>query len=178
MNKHELWTNTFIDAQKEGISLEIDDLPSVVSDFFIADKINADLFISNLEFLLIRGMPVDEIFSGKTHKPTRSTVFFANIANRPQGYPIWFLAAYPDVVRWTLRLMERYLDKHPRDYDGWGELSLALYGLDIKDPKTEQVELVNAKKQFRPQFLKNLVHSYRVTYKHKLETRTRGFLGL
>lgn len=41
-----------------------------------------------------------------SYNATKTIHWIANIYNQPLGYPSWFMAAYPDVVKWFSSLEE------------------------------------------------------------------------
>ena len=62
-------------------------------------------------------------------KATKTIHWIAKTYNQPLGYPVWFMTAYPDVVRWVSELAER------RTIDGVLPILGELSEKDIVDNK-------------------------------------------
>ena len=72
---------------------ETDELKQVAEQFMIPDKISPHLFLTNWN-ALASGAPINS-------SCTQSLRKYLFPFNRPSGYPIWFLATYPDIVLWV-----------------------------------------------------------------------------
>jgi len=148
--------------RKEGGSLEStkEDTEQII-DLFIADKVDPHVFLSNLEVLLRIDTPYFKE-ANKSAKPashsilnppkTRGGIPFWSFINKPPAIPLWFLAAYPDVVVWW----DEQQEKHYRNPDHGVTEFIKLFGIkeDTEDFKSD-------KGKARPKYLKNLVESYK-----------------
>jgi len=66
----------------------------IVDNFFKHDKINPLKFENNLQFLQYQ-------YASQPYLLSPAIFYFRDAVNRPFGYEDWFMAAYPDVGRWT-----------------------------------------------------------------------------
>jgi len=173
-----IWEDLFNSSEAEGLSIASKEDIEQIIDILIADKIDPQAFLSNLETLLLGGLPSINDFFGvgekKKHKPTESVSHFTFIANRPLGAPLWFLAAYPDVMVWLDEQEEKYIKSHNRDYDGWGVKMSKLFGINIEDGKLNENQIMDSKGKPRPKYLKKLVQSYKDTTEKALETTVKN----
>jgi hypothetical protein len=80
------------------------DMKEMIEEFLIPAGISPNLFKNNLTWLESNGMPI----TLEQHRisPTRSAKIFRRAVDRPTGYPIWFLAAFPDVADWASTVAE------------------------------------------------------------------------
>lgn len=132
--------------------------------FFLADSINPPDFLAN--FIEITSAPAHPSHEGAS-KPTPSAITFDKGANAPPGYPIWFLAAYPDVVVWLgsrdENAMLRVSAEAIYGVEGAKEL-VRIHGLqrigELMDEKFEEFDL--------PQ-LRRLISIYCTNTKKRLE---------
>ncbi len=95
-SQKEKWINIFRNSNYSDLMEETPNYIEVVNDFLVPDKINADLFRANIEVMDV-GML--ELYQGQ-YEPTPNIERFIYYTHRPMGYPLWFLAAYPDVAEW------------------------------------------------------------------------------
>src|SRR3989339_515293 len=66
-----------------------------IIEMFCEDKIDLMLFISNIEALCKNPSQY-----GNQTKPTPSIKHFIQFLNRALSFPLWFYAAYPDIMAW------------------------------------------------------------------------------
>jgi len=169
-----MWEDLFNSSEAEGLSIASKGDVEQIIDILIADKIDPQAFLPNLEALLREGLPSINDFFGigekKKHKPTESVSHFTSIVNRPLGIPLWFLAAYPDVMIWLDEQEEKYMKSHNRDYNGWGVKMAKLFGMNIEDGSLNENQIMDSKGKTRPKYLKNLVQSYKDSTEKALET--------
>lgn len=90
------WKSIFETSTNEELKQDTKNYDQIINDFLLPDKINLKLFQANLQFLDV-GMK--ELYTGE-HEPTESIYEFGFITHRPILYPLWFFAAYPDVILW------------------------------------------------------------------------------
>ena len=167
-----IWKDLFDSFDAEKLSIASKEGIEQIIDMLIADKIDPQIFLSNLEALLRGGMPsVKDFFLGTEEKPktSKSISSFTFVANRPMGTPLWFLAGYPDVMNWFKDQQKKYIKSHNRDYDGWETETAKLYGLDIEDKNVDENQIVDSEGRLRPKYHKNLVKHYKNATGKKLE---------
>lgn len=168
-----LWKDLFDSSEAEGLSIASKEDVEQIIDMLIADKIDPQIFISNLEASLRGGMPSFNDFfrvgEKKEYKPTESVSRFTRIIDRPLGAPLWFLAGYRDVMLWVNEQQEKYLKSHNRDYDGWEIEMTKLLGIDIEDKNVDENQITNSEGKLRPKYHKNLVRHYKDAMDKKLE---------
>jgi len=167
---------TWTDVLKEvELRLDSEEVQYIVNSFFIADDIDPVLFRSNYRVLVPELRPIVEVLCGvkDSSHATPSLVDFQYVESRAPGYPLWFFAAYPDVVRWFRNMMHKYIKKHKRDYEGWEVVSLRLFGIDREDPNLKEGDLIDENGRYRPAILRNLVQSYNDTAGREFETRRK-----
>jgi len=167
-----IWKDLFDSFDAEKLSIASKEGIEQIIDMLIADKIDPQIFLSNLEALLRGGMPsVKDLFLGTEEKPktSKSISSFTFVANRPMGTPLWFLAGYPDVMNWFKDQQKKYIKSHNRDYDGWETETAKLYGLDIEDKNVDENQIVDSEGRLRPKYHKNLVKQYKNATGKKLE---------
>jgi len=173
-----IWEDLFNSSEAEGLSIASKEDAEQIIDILIADKIDPQIFLSNLEALLREGLPsVNDLFGveeKKKHKPTESVSHFTFIANRPLSAPLWFLAAYPDIIVWLGEQEEKYIKSHNRDYEGWGIKMAKLFGMNIEDGPLNENQIMDSKGKTRPKYLKNLVQSYKDVTEKALETTVKN----
>lgn len=173
-----IWEDLFDSSEAEGLSIATKKDVEQIIGILIADKIDPQAFLSNLETLLLGGLPSINDFFGvgekKKHKPTESVSHFTFIENRTPGIPLWFFAAYPDVMVWLNEQEKKYIKSHNRDYDGWGVKMAKLFGINIEDGKLNENQIMDSKGQPRPKYLKNLVQSYKDETEKALETAVKN----
>jgi len=92
----ESWLSVFNDNTFKEIIGEVENPNDVIILFLLRDRINLEVFKANLLFLEA-GMP--ELYQGD-FIPSDSIMQFGSKRRRPSGYPQWFIAAYPDTVKW------------------------------------------------------------------------------
>ncbi len=173
-----IWEDLFNSSEAVGLSIASKEDAEQIIDILIADKIDPQVFLSNLEALLRGGLPSINDFFGvgekKKHKPTESVSHFTFIVNRRLGIPSWFLAAYPDVMFWLDEQEKKYIKSHNRDYDGWGVKMAKLFGMSIDDGPLNENQIMDSKGKTRPKYLKNLIQSYKDETEKALETAVKN----
>lgn len=158
---------------KEGLSIASEkEVKAIIEDLIIPDRINPLAFSSNYEALLGGGTPSAREFLGleKGHQPTPSLSYFTLAADRPLAFPLWFIAAYPDVLLWFVNVGREYIKTHGRDYNERGMLELKLLGIDPSDTNLKEEDIFDSEGHNRPHILKNLVQSYKDKSGKELET--------
>jgi len=172
-----IWKDLFHSSEAEGLSIASKEDIEEITDMLIADKIDPQIYISNLEALLLGHIPsfFEYAVSGGRLKPeeraktSKSISFFTFVANRGSGAPLWFLAGYPDVMHWFNEQEKKYIKSHNRDYDGWETEMAKLFGLDIEDKNVDENQIMDSEGKLRPKYHKNLVKHYKDATGKKLE---------
>ncbi len=166
-----IWEDFFHSSKAEGLSIASDEDVEQIINMLIADKIDPRAFFSNLETLLRGGMPSFNDFWGikEDRKPTQSVSHFTSIINRPIGVPLWFLAAYPDVMVWFHEQQEKYLKSHNLNDNATAVETAKLFGIKAEDANINENQIMNSDGQCRPKYYKNLVQSYKDATDKKLE---------
>lgn len=166
-----LWKDLFDSSEAEGLSIASKEDVEQIIDVLIADKIDPRLFISNLGVLLRKGMPSFSEFLGieKTHQPTPSIDYCAIPIRLRAPVPLWFYAAYPDVMVWFHEWQKEYGRSHDYDQDAMVIETAKLFGINIEDETMEEDQIINNEGKHRPKYLRNLVKHYKDTTGKKLE---------
>ena len=150
----------------------------IVEAFLMPDKINPLSFSDNCEALLRQSMTsLREIAdSEKNPQPTPSVSQFIAVMDRPVGMPLWFIAAYPDVLLWYDNQVGEYMKAHRPDRDSLTVFSAKLFGLDPTDPNLEKKlgDSTDKEGKLLPNILRNLVQSYKDKTGRELENTTRN----
>ena len=92
----------FENIKEKRFTEDIKDHKQIIQNFLLPDNINPKLFYANLQYLEVGIM---ELYEGE-YEPTTNIEEYGFITHRPFGYPLWFLAAYPDVTRWLSNEIE------------------------------------------------------------------------
>lgn len=166
-----IWKELFHSSEVEGLSISSKEDVEQIIDLFIADKIDPRLFISNLGALLRRGMPSFSEFFGieKTHQPTPSIDYCARPGRRAPAFPLWFYAAYPDVMVWFHEWQKEYGRSHDYNQDAMVIETAKLFGINIEDETIDEDQIMDSDRKYLPKSLKNLAHSYKNITGKKLE---------
>ena len=178
-----IWKDNFEILVKEGAGVigkeDIDD----AVDMLIADKIDPQVFVSNLE-VLISGYMSPFNFSGVDKKDPSPSVSYLNITRRAPGFPLWFYAAYPDVMKWFHEWQRELNNIDDLEIESAKLLgidikleieSAKLLGIDIKDETIKLDKIVNNEGKHRPENLKNLVKNYKNKTNKSLEVMVDEF---
>lgn len=121
-------------------------IPKYVLDkFLIKDDIDPQRFVNNFEYYA----------SVSTKGKTTPSCYHR--LDLPQGYPYWFAAAYPEVVRYFANLSEDTLIRLFKEL-GYSEEDLS----DYNNPK-----LVNKEGDFRAELLLQFKEYYKELYPDK-----------
>lgn len=88
-----IWENSIADLPKGDQQAE--QFEHYAREFFIPDSIAPATYLANVAALIQQS---DEGTPGV--EPTPSATRLARLTERPEGFPVWFLAAYPDVALW------------------------------------------------------------------------------
>lgn len=157
---HKIWKDLFASSLKEGLKIiDKEDIDQVVN-MIVADKIDPQVFISNLE-VLIQG----HISLLNFKKPSPS-VYYCDIMYRVRTFPLWFYAAYPDVMKWFHEWQKNYMRSTGFDDRKLSAETKKLLGVSIIDLV---VQLIRKPKQHKPKHLKKLVKYYKDKTGRKLE---------
>ena len=154
--KNEEWKIIFDSIQDERFTVDTKDYQQIILDFLIPDSINPKLFQANVNFLDI-GMR--DLYNGK-FEPTESIDEYGFITHRPSGYPLWFLAAYPDVASW-------YSEQYKKDEQ-------ILFKVTEKSEEYYRDEKNFINNRFSNQILKKLICYFKAHSGERLETSSEA----
>jgi len=87
-----IWENSIADLPKGDQQAE--QFEHYAREFFIPDSIAPAKYLANVASLIQQPNEEGDI------EPTASAAKMSQSPERPQGFPVWFLAAYPDVALW------------------------------------------------------------------------------
>lgn len=170
MDKH--WKDFFNNPAVLEINIAPqEDIEDIVS-MFIEDRIDPILFNNNIEALLRGGMPsASDLFLEKSKilEPSKSLTSFISIVNRPVGTPLWFLAAYPDVIDWLNEQDKQYMELHKGD-DGWLKEMLKLLDISIENAETVNILIRSSDGKPTPKYYYRLKNKYKEITNSKFET--------
>jgi hypothetical protein len=162
---------------KEGLSIaSVKEVKDIIEDLIIPDKINPLAFSSNYEALLRGGIHSTEELLGIENdtQRTQSLSHFTFVANRPLAFPLWFIAAYPDVLLWFENAGEEYIETHGQDEDGLTGFHKKVLGIDPANLNLKEKDLIDSKGNINSKNLKNLVQSYKDETGKELETAIKS----
>jgi len=162
-----IWKDQFELLETGVISRE--DVDGAV-DMIVLDKIDPQVFVSNLE-VLIQGYssPLNFAASGVESKEPSPSVHHSDITRRAPAFPLWFYAAYPDVMKWFDEWQKKCMQTVDFDLDKLATETTKLFGLKAEDIENTNNSVLNNEKQYRPNYLKNLVQKYKEKTGKELE---------
>jgi hypothetical protein len=127
---------------------------SIIDNFFKPDMISAVKFFDNYNFLTDK---INFQFEDKAKRNSPSINYFEYEVERPLGYKTWFIAAYPDVVYWYRKNMEKV-----REYSQFADF------FDDEDSDDWENRFME-NGIFKFDILKRFVHFYKNAVNAKLE---------
>jgi hypothetical protein len=149
----------FIDSQLAPEE-EIDE----IIEMFVEDEIDLIPFGSNLKVLAI-GTTIR--LNEEKIKPTPSIKYFTDLLARAHAIPLWFYAAYPDVIAWYNKLRAQQTN----DNDVKNLITKAF----SIEPTINDEQLYNSRNMVKTKYLKNLVEHYKKEKNLKLEVSITDF---
>ncbi|MDD5689758.1 MAG: zinc ribbon domain-containing protein [Caldisericia bacterium] len=169
----EIWNNLFNSCESAGFSIAPkEDIEDIIS-MFIEDRIDPGFFVNNLEALLLNKdmSSFEYIISFNREKPetSKSLSPFITMGRRLIGAPLWFLAAYPDVMLWLSEQKYQYIKLHNRDYDGWDKEMLKIFGIDLENQKLNKDQIITSYEFLYPKYYNNLKKHYKEVTKKRFE---------
>lgn len=142
----------------------------IVENIFVPDRIDPEIFAANYIYL-DGGEASLRLFKMDKSTMSCSVADFANPVRRAPTFPLWFIAAYPDVLSWHGEWQAEYIRTHDSsDLSGVPSALAEMFGMDFRND--EDVE--DAQGHTRPRYLRNLVVSYRERTGKELETQAGG----
>lgn len=158
-------------AATEGAPITLEENVEQIIDMLVADKIDPQAFISNYEYLVRDGMPsLREMFVKKNTSGHRTLSIEKHFRhNRARAFPLWFYGAYPDVMSWFHQWQKDISKTHDRNLDSVAIETAKLFGVNIEDETIDENGISDSKGNYRPEYLRNLVNSWRKEVKAKLE---------
>lgn len=135
-------------------------LDEIIRDLLVPDEISPRVFGRNFLALLCEDWRQSGEYLGRAEdtEPPASLYPFIPAWNRPVGFPLWFIAAYPDVVRWY----QGQLAESRGEYGNDSTLILRLLGLDPEAGGLTEDDVLDGG-EIRPSSLRHLVATYKVT---------------
>lgn len=152
-----------LNYEKNEPMISADEIDFIIN-LFVEDKIAPDKFAANLIHAIWGYDRINALFDPripemlKDQTPSIDSV----CVSRRKGIPVWFYAAYPDVLAW--------LSKKERGFeDNLIEKSFKLFGIDEKEMDLlNEEKLHNSQGCIKFEYLKNLIDNF------KKETRTKN----
>ncbi len=128
---------------------------SLIDDFILVDQIEHDAFKANINALS------DESFHLRqdplTDHLTKTISRFTSPLERPLAYPLWFFAAYPDVVAWITDLA-----------DNSNKMLLKIFGCENEE-QFEAMNPLDNEHHFKSEFLRKIIDYYIQNVSSQLE---------
>ena len=135
-----------------------------VSDFFIPDKIDFMKFAANWHAIINDSAEIfslyaqfDEMEKELSNKMTKSIQGMDLLGGVPLGYPNWFVAAYPDVMKWFTETSEQDI------LEALGFQSIEEY---------EKYDRMDDSRHFKPELLRKFINFYTKKVCEPLECST------
>jgi hypothetical protein len=136
-NHRELWSD-YLKSMPEGSDEEAEMRP-VIENFIIPDNINFNKFMANISLLLNSGMA--------RSAPSVSARRFQDRLNRPGGYPLWFLACYPDVASWFTDTCDQNVNDLAKAYEPiFGNFNEATFEQELIDQNMQKIKVSKLRK--------------------------------
>jgi len=163
---------------KNGIDIGPDKIiEKIINELFIIDKIDPKVFLSNYSFLLTGGMGNTLDLFGVQHnqlsEPSASIREFDSPIERAKAFPLWFIAAYPDVMLWFQKWQRNFLKLHNRDYNLLAFESAKLFGINTQNENINEENIIDKDGKYLPGCLKELVMSHKTKVGDNLETKVK-----
>jgi len=155
-----IWKDQFELMAREKAGVIVQEDVSGAVDMVTSDKIDPQVFISNLEILL-RGYISPLNFSGVESKEPSPSAHYSDITRRAPAFPLWFYAAYPDVMKWFHEWQKEYARSVKFDDDKLMVETMKLFGVKAENINNNENLVLNQERQYRPEYLKNLVQKYK-----------------
>jgi len=155
--------------------LNFEDLQNVIG-LFSKQKICASAYIDNIS-LIVFGTGLWMQTTTPSANPTDSIHKFLSTTDRIKTFPLWFYAAFPDVMQWLDEQINEQIrictdsatNQHPWHLLHFNK-TMELLGINI-DEVEDKLEVVNEYGRYRPSCLSNLVNTYIEKTGITLETR-------
>ncbi len=173
------WEDSFNEEGRSVLSIgSPQEARQIIDGFVMPDRVDPLIFLSNLEALVSGSMPSMKDLADleRSYEPTPSLSRFTWVGDRPSGMPLWFIAAYPDVVLWCHSQIREYMKARRSDED-LKALIADLYDLDPADPGLEEElgDSMGEEGKFCPiTLLRNLVQNYKSKTGRELETAVKS----
>lgn len=170
-----MWEDLFRSSEIERLSIATKEDIEEIIEMLIRDKIDPQIFITNLTALLRGGIPSfnDFLLKKENNQLTSSINYCVEPGHRASAFPLWFYAAYPDVMVWFHEWRKGYGRSHDYNDDAMAIETAKLFGIDIEDETLEEDQILNRRGENRPKYLKNLVKNYKAATKKTLEGKRK-----
>ena len=162
-----MWKNIFDSSTMKILSIDSKEDVDDMINLFLLDKIDPQAFFANLETLF--GVTT---FSGLLEEKKQSTPsmdYCAKLHHRAPAFPLWFYAAYPDVMVWFHKWQKKHGRECHFDQDIMATDTAKLFGVNIEDKNIDYKQILDNNERYRPKYLSNLVKHYKNTTGKKLE---------
>jgi hypothetical protein len=138
-----------------------EDIEYIIENLLMINKIDPYKFIANHAALLRGGGSSIRLFFGvEKDKTTCSMAYFVHPGHIAPAFPLWFYAAYPDVMVWFHEWQKEYVKAHNHNEDAIAIETAKLFQINAEDATVDKDQIVNNNDKYRPQVLRNLVSSY------------------
>ena len=170
--KNFFWREQLESYKQNELMVSADEIDSIIN-IFLDDKIAPDKFTANLIHVITNGNDkFNAIFNPripemlKNQTPSINSVCVS--AEKRQGIPSWFYAAYPDVLAWLSQKERSFAGA-----DNFIERSFKLFGIDKNNFEDGNTKNKNGCIKF--EYLKNLIKNFKKEIKiKKMETSTKN----
>lgn len=173
----------------DGLSIELDEhiIIDIIKLLFIPDNINSYIFTNNYLALMpyvsknVSPLQVQE-FYGVRYKGSTTTSpsisRFLSPAKRAPAFPLWFIAAYPDVMYWFHQkqneLSVSTTEKPDEKNKDMADIIMSIWGMDMSKAIELDNEgyLIDTNRKHHPKALRILIDSYLLKTGKPLEVST------
>jgi len=167
----QIWKDT-LSQDCQGQRLASPDQLDEVVDLMVSSKIDPKRFAGNLIVLIEQGTPVSPHpkIEGQRFPPTPSVHVLAPVFLRPRDMPLWFLAGFPDVVRWYCQAMAD-IGATCTSEDDAGRSATRLLGIfPASDHNSGHADFLDSQGCLRVRYCCNLIENYKKETSRPLET--------
>ncbi len=167
----QIWKDT-LSQDCEGQRIASPDQLDEVVDLVVSAKIDLRRFTGNLIVLVQQAYSVSPYPSavGERFPPTPSVHYLVPMYMRPGHMPMWFLAAFPDVAKWSCQYIDEINARSTSD-DEAGLKAARLLGIDpAHHDDDSQSDLEDSQGCLRVLYCRNLIANYRRETGKPLET--------
>lgn len=160
-----------IDDWKNALKKIVDknQIDEILDEFVTKHKLNLDRFEANLERLTKTKKSIANFFGIRKLTPTPSINYF-NPGRIAPAFPLWFYAAYPDVMQWFHEYQKSFMRNNNYNEDLMALEMVKLFGIDTVGNTITKDKIFDNNGQYRSSMLKGLTGSYVKIEKKEFET--------